>query len=675
MHFEKLILSFVPVILFYLIYFRYFTSGSGSSKYVSSFLTGMGYALFLLLVGGFIAQLLSVVNPFVRGFIMAGLIEKTGAVVILVFLLRRFPEFDITRSIITGMLFGLGFSCIENFFYALELDSSILYIRMVFAVPLHITTCGIAGHYLGISKLSHFRAGKLLCFFKAVFIPLMFHGVFDTMLMKGGSFAYVSAPVLILSVVYLELVLSRSQSIFSKKKLDMLGMNIEEWRLHDRQPRYDRWVKRYTGILKSSPAPLFNWNPGVTKFIFMVLMIVAAGSGMTVYRLIEESYKLPLMRQEAVAIFVLFPLCIALVLIISGAVNPAYFVKSLISLPVISDVEIMKNGLVDEFLATNDLSYKNCFLQTTEPLGVGRAIQLRFSLSGLESRIVTGRVMWENHHLRHEAFGSIIRFETTYAGFFRFIINYNILRLKKGAVFLFRLPGFDAIKGLFYKPLIISQQEEYFSQGDIVFREGETGDKFYLIKKGRVIFYKYKDNNTIITVNTAATGDFFGELAVLSDNKARNATAMCAEDTILAVASRDNLDILLVNNPEFNIDLIETLSNRVVLSEKVFFESMREIDDLKNDNAKLGHVAVMLVLVGLGFDSSRRGLDINIDAKKILRFVRHMDDLAAAQISSLFIQRQTILKEGRDPAEDRGFIDSVNTIFSAVPDSDEDDLD
>lgn len=674
MHFEKLIISFIPVLLFYMIYFRYFYSGSGSGKFISSFLSGTGYALFLLLVGGFLSDMLAVVNPFIKGFVMAGLLEKTGAVVIIFFLIKRFPGFDMPRSIISGMLFGLGFSCVENFFYAIELNSSILYIRMVFAVPLHITTCGLAGFYLGTAKLSWFRSIRAMNWVKALLVPLAFHGIFDTALFEGGVYSYISAPVLILSVVYLEVMLARSQSIFSEKKLSMLNIKMEEWRLNDRQPRYDRWVKRYTGILKSSPVPFFNWNPGITRFSFMVVMIIAAGAGMTIYRFLDERYQLPLLREEAVAVFVLFPLCIALVLIISGAVNPAYFVKSLISLPVISDVEILKNGNVEEFLATNDLTYRNCFLQTTESIGTGKKIQLRFSLSKLESRTVTGKVMWENHHLRHEAFGTIVRFEETYPGFFWFIIRYNLLRLWKGAIFLFKLPGFDSIKGLFYKPLVMTQEEAYYSQGSIVFREGEEGDRFYLIKKGRVIFYKYKDNNNIITVNTAAAGDFFGELAVLSDNKTRNATAMCAEDTILAVASRDNLDILLVNNPEFNIDLIETLSNRVVLSEKVFFESMREIDDLKSDNAKLSHVAAMIVLVGLGFDSSKRGLDIDIDAQKILRFVRHMDDLAAAQISSLFIKRQSILKAGGDPSTDPDFIESVKMIFGAVPDTDEEEM-
>jgi hypothetical protein len=178
------------------------------------------------------------------------------------------------------------------------------------------------------------------------------------------------------------------------------------------------------------------------------------------------------------------------------------------------------------------------------------------------------------------------------------------------------------------------------------------------------------DGENIITVNTAVAGEFFGELAALGDNKTRNATAICAEDTLLAVASKDNLDILIANNPDFAMDLIETLTNRVVLSEKIFFESMKELEKTKHEKESLTHIAVMLVLLGLGFDPGRRGLDMNVDAKKIMNLIRHMDDLAAAQLSSLFIKRQTILMDGRDPRYDEDFISSINEIFSNVSDED-----
>lgn len=673
MEFEKIILSFIPVIIFLLIYNRYFLSSGSVTKYITSLLTGICYALFLLLSGGIIADMMYIVNPLVRGFIMAGLLEKAGAVIAIYVLLRRFPEFTISEGIITAMFFGLGFSCIENFFYALDMNSSIIYIRMIFSVPLHITTCGIAGCYLGIAKLSWSPAKRFRFRLKSILIPLIFHGMFDAALMKGEVYSYIAAPILIASVVYLEVILARSQSFFSEKKMKVMGINFEEWRLKDRQPRYDRWVKRYTGILKSSPVPFFNWNPGIIKFIVVIAMIILAGTGMNIYRELSGLYSLVLAREEAVAVFVLFPLCISLVLIISGAVNPMFFVKSLLSLPIISDVEIIKNGTVEEYLGTNDISTGNCFLQTTEPLGLGKEINLRFKLGDLESGIMSGKVMWENHVIRHEAFGSIIRFNSIKIGFYIYYIKYFILRYWKGAVFLFRLPGFDAIKGFFYKPLVMTDDEDFFPAGSVVFREGDIGDKFYLIKKGRIIFFKNMDGENIITVNTAVAGEFFGELAALGDHKSRNATAICAEDTILAAASKDNLDILIANNPDFAMDLIETLTNRVVLSEKVFFESMKEIEQTKHERENLAHVAVMLVMLGLGFDPGRRGLDTKVDAKKVMKLIKTMDDLVAAQLSSLFIKRQTILMEGRDPRQDKDFLESIGAIFESV--SDEDELD
>lgn len=670
---ENIIISLVPVVIFYLIYNRYFLSRGSLRKYITALLTGICYALFLLLSGSIIAEFMFIINPLVRGFVMAGLLEKAGAVIAIYILLRKFPGFSISEGIITAMFFGLGFSCVENFFYALELNKTIIYIRMIFSVPLHITTCGIAGCYLGMAKLSWSSWKKIRFRIKSLIVPLLFHGIFDAALMKGEIYSYIAAPVLILSVVYLEVILARAQSIFSGKKLRLMGINFEEWHLKDRQPRYDRWVKRYTGILKSSPAPFFNWNPGVIKFTLVVVMIILAGTGMGIYRELSEIYNLILPREEAVAVFVLFPLCIALVLIISGAVNPMFFVKSLLSLPIISDVEIIKEGVVEEYMGTNDISTGNCFLQTTEPLGLGRDIELRFKLGKIQSGVMSGKVMWENHTIRHDAFGSIIRFNSVNPAFFIYYIKYFLLRYWKGAVFLFRLPGFDAIKGFFYKPLVMTEEEEYYSAGSIVFREGDTGDRFYLVKKGKIIFFKNMDGENIITVNTASAGEFFGELAAIGDHKIRNATAICAEDTILAVASKGNLDMLIANNPDFAMDLIETLSNRVILSEKVFFESMKELELVKHDKERLTHVAVMLVLLGLGFDPGRRGLDMNVDAKKIMKLIKGMDDLAAAQLSSLFIKRQTILMEGRDPRNDEDFISSINEIFSEISDEDETD--
>lgn len=584
----KFLLSFIPVLLYYLVYYRYFSTGKSGIKFLTAFLAGTGFALFLILISGIISALIFKSNPFVRAFAAAGLIEKGGAFIILYALFRNFKGFSVREGIITGMFFALGFACVENIFYVYDQPGVVLYMRVVFSVPLHITTCGMVGFYLAIAFLCRSRLNRLQYMIKSLLIPLFFHGIFDFLLIKGGPGVYLAAPVLILSAVLLEVMLARSGSIYSKMELQVMGLDFESWRLKDRQPRYDRWVKRYTGILKSSPAPFFAWNPGIIKFTVVFILITSSVAAFPLYSRFGKIFADVIYAEEAIAVFILLPLFLGFVLIISGAVNPMYFIKSLLSLPVISDVELTR-GDVRENLVTNDLTSGNCFLQTTEPIGLQNEIFLSFKLSSLQSGVVKGKVVWENHIGLQDAFGSLVIFTQQYSGFYRFIIKYKFLRLWKGAVFILRLPGFDALKGLFYKPFVLTQEDIYFKRGDTIFREGDRGDRFYMLKKGRVIFFKQKDEDSIITVNTAITGEVFGELAVLGSEHRRSTTAICAEDTIAAVATKENLEILLMNNSEFVFNLLASLTSRVIISEKIFFENIKELE-LKKQKVKSLHI-------------------------------------------------------------------------------------
>lgn len=656
----KFVISFIPVMLYYLVYYRYFSTGKSRIKFLSAFLAGTGFALFLLLISEIVSALIFKSNPLVRAFLTAGFIEKGGAFIILYVLFRDFKGFSVREGIIAGMFLALGFACIENIFYVYDQPGVVLYMRIIFSVPLHLTTCGMVGFYLAISFLCSSGFNRFQYRLKAILVPLLFHGIFDFLLIKGGLGVYAAAPVLVLSAVILEIMLARSGSIYSKKELQVMGLDFESWKLKDRQPRYDRWVKRYTGILKTRPAPFFAWNPGVIKFTIVFLLISASVAAFPLYSRFEDTIADVIRAEEAVAVFILLPLFLGFVLIISGAVNPMYFVKSLLSLPVISDVELIR-GNIRENLVTNDLTLGNCFLQTTEPLGLKNEVILKFRISRLQSGTVKGRVVWENHRGLHESFGSLVSFTEEYKGFYRYIIKYYCLRLWKGAVFLFRLPGFDALKGLFYKPFVITQEDIYYKKGDIIFREGDRGDRFYMLKKGRVIFYKHKEDDTIITVSTAVTGEVFGELAVLGSEDRRNATAICAEDTIAAIATRENLETLLMNNSEFVFNLLSSLTNRVVISEKIFFENIKELEIKKAESEKLAHMTVMLILMNIGFDSPLFAPGGGLTINTMIESIKNMGEGELSELTLLLARKQESLKSGADPGED--FINNLKKIM------------
>ncbi len=70
--------------------------------------------------------------------------------------------------------------------------------------------------------------------------------------------------------------------------------------------------------------------------------------------------------------------------------------------------------------------------------------------------------------------------------------------------------------------------------GDAVVREGEVGDRFYVIESGRV---QVTQADRVLREETA--GDFFGEIALLRDVP-RTATVTALEDTVLRALDRDD---------------------------------------------------------------------------------------------------------------------------------------
>jgi len=82
-------------------------------------------------------------------------------------------------------------------------------------------------------------------------------------------------------------------------------------------------------------------------------------------------------------------------------------------------------------------------------------------------------------------------------------------------------------------------QREMFKRGDRVFKEGDKGEKAYLIEKGKIAIVKQSPQGPIVV---ASIGDkaIFGEMALI-DGSSRMATAVAAEDTICIILNARTL--------------------------------------------------------------------------------------------------------------------------------------
>ena len=82
--------------------------------------------------------------------------------------------------------------------------------------------------------------------------------------------------------------------------------------------------------------------------------------------------------------------------------------------------------------------------------------------------------------------------------------------------------------------------EETYKDGDVIFKEGNSGDWIYVIESGSVELYK-EVNDEIVIIETLQPGEIFGELAYFS-LAPRTLTARAVGDTTVGVIDRDQLD-------------------------------------------------------------------------------------------------------------------------------------
>ena len=102
-------------------------------------------------------------------------------------------------------------------------------------------------------------------------------------------------------------------------------------------------------------------------------------------------------------------------------------------------------------------------------------------------------------------------------------------------------------------------KNQHFEPGDVIFHQGDLGDSVYVIERGECDVIK-EENGAARTVATLRAGDYFGEMALLSD-KTRNAT----------IQARTAMEVLLIPKGDF-----DTLRKSVPAFGEVFHELARK---------------------------------------------------------------------------------------------------
>ena len=125
---------------------------------------------------------------------------------------------------------------------------------------------------------------------------------------------------------------------------------------------------------------------------------------------------------------------------------------------------------------------------------------------------------------------------------------------------LFRERGLSAAE---MKLLATFSNEERFREGSMMFREGEKGDKLYIVLDGRVRISKFIPGVGEEALTVLDRGDFFGEMALI-DEKTRSADAKAHEGdaTVLSI-DRATLNEILSMDPNASLQFLTLLCRMI----------------------------------------------------------------------------------------------------------------
>ncbi|MBN2035742.1 MAG: cyclic nucleotide-binding domain-containing protein [Chitinispirillaceae bacterium] len=108
---------------------------------------------------------------------------------------------------------------------------------------------------------------------------------------------------------------------------------------------------------------------------------------------------------------------------------------------------------------------------------------------------------------------------------------------------LMSIPLFSYLSPEQFSFLITRSSMEKFARGEVIFKQGDDGDKMYIVKEGQVSIQRM-DNGTMVIDKTLSSGSIFGEIALVK-HIARTAQASAETDVeLLSVAKETFYELI-----------------------------------------------------------------------------------------------------------------------------------
>ena len=141
----------------------------------------------------------------------------------------------------------------------------------------------------------------------------------------------------------------------------------------------------------------------------------------------------------------------------------------------------------------------------------------------------------------------------------------------------------------------MSTFEKTFSGGEVIIREGDTGNTFFQLLEGRVGVFKNYDKDDEVQVAVIEPGQYFGEMAVI-ETYPRSSTVVAIGDVKVVEIPAEALNEYFTQNPDKILSIMEVFGSRIKKMTDDCNEAKKALDDVRRTNSKdkyLGFFAQM----------------------------------------------------------------------------------
>jgi len=124
------------------------------------------------------------------------------------------------------------------------------------------------------------------------------------------------------------------------------------------------------------------------------------------------------------------------------------------------------------------------------------------------------------------------------------------------------VPLLDVLDAEQRRSLLAAARVRRFGRQEILFHEDDPADSLHVLTRGRVAVQVRSDLGVAVTVDVVGVGDILGELALLTPNARRAATAIALEPTETMVVTAAQFGALRAEHSEIERMLVALLVER-----------------------------------------------------------------------------------------------------------------